>query len=186
MPETRRIWATTTIAHPAATILAGVLAGAVLAAFLTEVSLDGAAELWIGYHQAVSSAYTRALPPIGVLALMAAGWALAASWRNVPLRWLLFLATWCLLFGLAVTVAVHFPINAEVLSWRPADPPADWEDVRLRWMMAHGIRGVFALAAFVLLVLAASRREGPVPRPASMDETSTDEPGEVRGSESPA
>jgi hypothetical protein len=173
MLETRRARAITAVAHPVATILAGVLAGAMLAAWLTESSLDGSAELWIGYHQAITSAYTRTLPTIGILALVAAGWTLATSWRNVPIRWLLFLATWCLLFGLAVTIAVHFPINAQVLSWQPADPPADWEDVRLRWFIAHGIRAVFALAAFVLFVLATLRRDGHQPSTASMDETST-------------
>lgn len=173
MPETRRIWATTTLAHPVATILAGVFAGAVLAAWLTEASLDGAAETWIGYHQAIASPYTPALLSLGILALIAAGWTLAGSWPNVPLRWLLFLATWCLLFALAVTVAVHIPISAQVLSWQLADPPADWEEVRLRWSIAHGIRAVFAVAAFVLLVLAALRRDIHPPSTASVDETST-------------
>ena len=173
MTETRRIWASTRVAHPAAMILAGVFAGTVLAAWLTEASLDGGAETWIGYHQAVASPYTPALLSFCILALIAAGWTLAGSWPNGPLRWLLFLATWCLLFALTVTFAVHFPISAQVLSWQPADPPADWEEVRLRWSIAHGIRAVFAVAAFVLLVLAALRRYTHPPSTASMDESST-------------
>lgn len=172
-----RVWATpAAVLHLAATILAGVLSGGLLTAWLTEVSLDGSDELWIVYHQALTPAYTLALPTIGILALIAAGLTLATSWRTLPIRRLLFTATWCLLFGLAVTVAVHFPINAEVLSWQPAEPPADWNKVRVRWLIAHGIRAVFALAAFLLLVLAAFRRHRIV------DETVSDEPSEVRGS----
>jgi hypothetical protein len=38
-------------------------------------------------------------------------------------------------------------------------PPDDWEQVRGRWLIAHFVRSVLALAAFVLLVTAATGRE---------------------------
>jgi hypothetical protein len=69
-------------ALPAAIVLTGLLAGAVLGTWLSEVSLGGSSELWIAYHQAVTPAYTRAVPPLGGLALIATLGALAASWSN--------------------------------------------------------------------------------------------------------
>ena len=59
-------------AGPAAIVLTGLLAGAVLGTWLSEVPLGGSSELWIAYHQAVTPAYTRAVPPLGGLALIAA------------------------------------------------------------------------------------------------------------------
>jgi len=43
----------------------------------------------------------------------------------------------CLLVGLLVTVVVHFPINDVIMTWQPDAPPADWQDVRGRWLTAH-------------------------------------------------
>ena len=72
-------------AGPAAIVLTGLLAGAVLGTWLSEVSLRGSSELWIAYHQAITPAYTRVVPPLGGLALIATLAALAASWSNPPI-----------------------------------------------------------------------------------------------------
>ena len=52
-----------------------------------------------------------------------------------------------------VTIIVHFPINAEILTWSPASPPADWQQVRDRWTAAHTARTLLSLAGFVLIAL---------------------------------
>lgn len=141
-------------AHRVAIILSGVLAGAILATWLSEASLGSSAEGWIGYHQAITPAYTQAVPPIGGLALVATLAALAASWRNPRTRQLLLAAVGCLLVGMLVTVVVHFPINDAIMTWQPEAPPADWQDLRTRWLTAHAVRTWVAVVGFVLLVLA--------------------------------
>jgi uncharacterized membrane protein len=147
-----------TAAHPAAMVLTGVLAGAVLATWLSEASVGGSTELWIAYHQAVTPAYTRVVPPLGGLALIAALAALAASWPSPRDRRLILAAVACLVIGLVVTVVVHFPINAEIATWQPADPPADWQQFRDRWLAAHAVRTIFAVAGFALLVACCRQR----------------------------
>ena len=148
-------------AHRVAIILSGVLAGAILGTWLGEASSGGSAELWIGYHQAITPAYTQAVPPIGGLALVATLAALSASWRDLGTRRLLLAAVGCLLVGLLVTVVVHFPVNDQIMTWQPDAPPADWQDLRTRWLVAHAVRTWVAVAGFVLLVFAVSmqRRE---------------------------
>ena len=59
-------------AHSAAIILSGILAGAVVAVLLTEAAIAGRAELWVGYHQAITGPFTVALPGIGGLSLLTA------------------------------------------------------------------------------------------------------------------
>ncbi len=144
-------------AHPLAIVLTGVLAGAVLGTWLTEASLGGSSELWVAYHQAVTPAYTNAVPPVGALGLIAAVLALAASWRSWPGRGLVLAAVACLVIGLLVTVVVHFPINAEIATWEPEAAPADWSQLRDQWLMAHAVRTVAAFAGFVLLVVGHAR-----------------------------
>lgn len=146
-----------TAVRPAATVLTGVLAGAVLATWLSEKALGDSTPLWIAYHQAINPTFTRAFPLLAGLALIAALVAAATSW-GIPLDRLLVLsAIGCLLIGLGITVIVHFPINAEIATWRSDAPPADWQQIRDRWLAAHTIRTAFAVSGFALLVSAQRR-----------------------------
>jgi hypothetical protein len=139
-----------------AVLAAGILSGAVLGVWLTEVALGDAAALWIGYHQAIRAPYTLALPPVGAVALVAAALVLLRPGSR-PFRGPLVAVLVCLAVGMVITVAGHFPINAMIDTWSPAAPPADWEQLRDRWVLAHAVRSVLALVAFVLLVVVASR-----------------------------
>jgi len=161
--DRRAVPALLAAAHQAAIIMTGVLAGAIVATWLTETSLGSSTELWIRYHQAITAAYTYALPPIGGLGLIGALAALALAPRNSHAHRLILAAVGCLLIGLIVTVVVHFPINAEIAVWQPAAPPADWQQLRERWLAGHVVRAALALAAFTLLVIADPGRRRTAP-----------------------
>jgi uncharacterized membrane protein len=64
----------------------------------------------------------------------------------------------CLLVGLVVTVVVHFPMNAEIATWQPAMIFADRQQLQQRWLAAHALRTVAAVAGLVLLVAVGTRR----------------------------
>jgi hypothetical protein len=140
-------------ASQVAIIATSVLAGAVMATWLVELSLGSSGTPWTEYHQATAPAYTVVLPSIGGLALIAALTALLASWRD-PHRRLLLCAVAFLLIGLTVTAGVHFPINDEIASWQSTAPPTDWGQTRDRWLLAHAGRTSFLIASLVLLVIA--------------------------------
>jgi hypothetical protein len=71
------------------------------------------------------------LPPLGGLALLAA--AASAVLHHGRARTLSLAAAVCFVAALAVTVLVHFPLNAEILTWSPAEAPADWQQIQARW-----------------------------------------------------
>jgi uncharacterized membrane protein len=144
-------------AHQAAVILTAVLAGALLATWVVEAALGNLTTLWIEYHQATTAAYTRALPPIGGLALIAALPALVGSRRNMHSCRQVLMAVGCLVAGLVVTLVVHFPINDAIATWNPAAPPADWQQLRDRWLVAHAVRTASVVAALGLLIMAGRR-----------------------------
>jgi uncharacterized membrane protein len=135
-------------------VLAGLLAGAVLATWVSEVALGRSAQLWITYHQAVTPAYTVSLPPLGALTLIAVLATVTASWSRPRERRLLLGAVACLLVGLVTTAVVHFPINSEIATRNPDLPPVDWQHGQQRWLAAHALRTVLAVAAFVVVVIA--------------------------------
>ncbi len=144
-------------ARPVANALTAVLVGALLVTWLSEAALATSSELWVEYHQAVTPAYTRALPPIGGLALLAAVGASRVSRVN---RRLVLAAITCLCIGLGITLVVHVPINADIASWRPVEPPAEWQQVRGRWLAAHVVRSALTIGALGLLVAAGLERRG--------------------------
>lgn len=142
--------------HLVAVTAAGVLAGIVVGVWLIELSIGETAELWIGFHQAIRGLFTLVVPPLGALSLVATAAALLTH-RHPPVpRRLLVAAVILLVVGMIVTLGVHFPLNAEIDSWEPTLPPAEWELVRDRWLLAHAVRSVLALVVFVLLVAAAT------------------------------
>jgi uncharacterized membrane protein len=74
----------------------------------------------------------------------------SAYWRLTLLAWLLFF------FGVGLfTIVLNVPINNYVLSWDPANPPADWAEARSRWAMLNSIRTPINLISFGLLLWAA-------------------------------
>ncbi len=52
------------------------------------------------------------------------------------------------LTSLGLTAVVELPINAQVLEWSAASPPAGWEATRDRWAVVHTLRTVTSVAGF--------------------------------------
>ena len=139
------------VARLIALVASGLIAGAVLATGLADISLSGSAELYTAYRQATNGLFTATLPPLGGLALVAA--AASAVLHQGRARTLSIAAAVCFVAALAVTVLVHFPVNAEILTWSPSAPPADWQQIQARWATAHLARTLLTLAGFVVLTL---------------------------------
>ncbi len=144
-----------------ALVASGLLAGAALATWLADMAVSGSAALYIPYRQATDGSFGAILPPLGGLALLAA--AASAVLGRGRGRMLSLAAAICFVAGLAVTIVVHFPLNAEILTWSPAAPPTDWQQVRDRWTGAHSARTLLAIAGFVLLTNDRWRGRDPLP-----------------------
>jgi Domain of unknown function (DUF1772) len=128
-----------------ALLASGILSGALVIIAVLDVPLGRSPQLYLQYRRATTEPLTRLLPPLGGATLLATA---ATAWRRGRPPALLGAAA-CLLAGLSLTVAVHFPLNAAILAWE--EPPPDWAEVRDRWRAAHAVRTVAAVAAFVLL-----------------------------------
>jgi uncharacterized membrane protein len=55
---------------------------------------------------------------------------------------------------LAVTVAVHLPMNDAIAAWSPSAPPEEWAAVRARWTRWNLLRTAAALISFVAFLAA--------------------------------
>jgi hypothetical protein len=53
-----------------------------------------------------------------------------------------------------ITRFLNQPINAIVMAWLPAAPPADWTDLRDSWRHWHVVRLMCGVGGLLLLIVA--------------------------------
>ncbi len=81
---------------------------------------------------------------------------LIGSYGTYPKIFSLYAAAFVLfIVTLAVTVLVEVPIVKEIVTWTVPKLPANWQQVRDRWVKFHIIRVVAGLTSLVLLLIAA-------------------------------
>ena len=141
------------IAHTISLICSGLFAGFVLGVLVLELSLrDFSATTYAQVREVELVGLDRLATVTLVPAIAATLWVVIADRRGrglsrsmVPLLLLLTV--------FVVSLTVNVPINADQLDWNVDAPPADWADDRDRWQVAHAVRTVAAVLAFVLLTL---------------------------------
>lgn len=116
------------------TVLIGLLAGSGLGVSLLEANLTGSASFYTEYKQLIIRAYTLPLPLLGVGGILAALSVLYFGRRDKLTVRMTSAAILFVIIGLAITLTIHFPINDQILTWSPETPPADWEQLRDRWL----------------------------------------------------
>jgi len=79
----------------------------------------------------------------------------AVLFRNDGTVFYLLLSTsgLCVVASL-VTIFVHHPINAQLMTWSPTALPADYRELLNRWWLWHQVRLVIGMAAMALLFVA--------------------------------
>jgi disulfide bond formation protein DsbB len=155
----------------AATVLLGLYAGGVFFVVLAPSLRRLPGDAYVRYWQSLNTDYARAMPPmlLTCLALMVATCAL--SYRHG--RLVFGLGTVAVLLTAAtivLTVTQMEPLNRLADTWDPTQLPADWAEVRQRWLTLHTARTVIAVLAFIAFLAAntldrtpaASAKAGPL------------------------
>ena len=139
-------------------LLAALLTGAMFGVFLVfnPKGLDG--PLYVRLQQQAVRTLNTAMPVLGA-ATIAVTIAAAILARNDGVRFKLLVAG-ALGFVAAglITRFLNQPINAVMMTWSAAAPPADWTELRdawWRWHIARLLCGVGALSALILASLTA-------------------------------
>ncbi|MEU4572698.1 anthrone oxygenase family protein [Nonomuraea sp. ATR24] len=144
-----------TASRTVALSLVGLYAGGVLFVVLAPSvgSLPGPA--YVRYWQALNVDYGRAMPPLLLTGIAATLVTSALSW---PRGWLTLGLSSAALLLVILTVALTLtglePLNRVVDTWNPDKLPADWHEIRQRWLNLHLVRTVLAVAAFACLLTA--------------------------------
>lgn len=125
-------------------LIAGLMWGTGMDQYTHRLLLSSA---WVTEHQVMDALFRRVMPPVwngSVLMLIG-----AAVLSRGSSRWYFSVAAMLLIVSLVVTVRVEVPMNRRIALWDAAAPPADWSEVRDRWLSFHLARTVCGVVAFV-------------------------------------
>jgi uncharacterized membrane protein len=124
-------------------LIAGLMGGTGMDQY-TQRLLHGSE--WVMEHQAMDALFSRVMPPFwnaSVLVLIA-----AAIFTRGSARSLFAVAAMLLAVSLVVTVSVEVPMNCAIALWNASSPPANWGEVRDRWLSFHLARTILGVVAF--------------------------------------
>jgi hypothetical protein len=147
-----------TVAPSTSLALAGIIAGIYVRDIISYPGIKRLpAAQYARYHQELDREFARAMPIVGMSALLA-GVANVAAPQNTPRRTLSAIALGCGLAEVGLTVGYNVPLNQTIQSWTAEVPPPDWADVRDRWIAGHRARTALSLIGLGCQIAAAMRR----------------------------
>jgi len=129
--------------------------------------------VWAGYNPASLSAtayveqqqnairsLNTLLPAMGAACILLAGWLAFQAKKDARTRYFLIGTMVCLIAAALVTRFGNQPINAEVMTWNPQSPPAQWTQLRDAWWQWHVARMLAGILGLALALIALLPRGG--------------------------
>jgi uncharacterized membrane protein len=131
-----------------AVVLVGLIAGLMIGTGMDQYTHRQLAMTpWVVEHQVMDALFRRVLPTWwNVTALLLIVSAFVS--RGSPRRWFAIAAI-LMIVAMMVTVRVEVPMNRAIASWDITAPPANWADVRDRWLRFHLMRTCCGTIAFL-------------------------------------
>lgn len=114
-------------------------------------SLDLSASAYVEQQQNLIRNLNVLMPALGLFTILITLLAAFMHAKEKPIMFALLIAA---LFFITTGMITRFGnqvINAEVITWNSADPPANWREIRDRWWMLHSFRTVTALIGMVIV-----------------------------------
>lgn len=149
----------TTAVEFAALLLAALLVGSIFGAWLIfdPAGVDG--PTYVAQQQLAIRRLNTALPVLGgVTILLTIAAALLARGDRTQLT-LFAAAAFCFVVSGLITRFLNQPINAIMITWSPATPPANWMALRDDWWRWHGLRLATAMLGLGASIAAALLHE---------------------------
>jgi uncharacterized membrane protein len=131
-----------------AVLLVGLIAGLMLGTGIEQHSLRAlTASAWVTEHQVMDVAFRAVMKPFwsGTVVVLI----FAAMESRGSSKWLFGVAALLMILSLVVTVGVEGAINQAIAKWDPSAPPANWAEIRERWLAFHRLRTGSGIVAFL-------------------------------------
>jgi len=110
---------------------------------------------WIEATAAGGRVLGRVMPFWYVGSTLLTAWLAAAKWGG-PAGDAAVAAAGLLIVSVVISLTVLVPINNHIITWTADNHPADWREQNQRWDRWHYARVAIIVAAFVLMLVAAT------------------------------
>jgi len=131
-----------------AVVAIGLVAGILLGTGMSGFTAKGLSEaMWTKSFQLEDALFAKAMPPFMLTTLAAL--LVSCFVTRGSSRGLFVGATVFMLIVLIVTVRGEVPLNKQIQTWVPGAAPANWADIRGRWLANHLVRTIAGLFGFV-------------------------------------
>jgi uncharacterized membrane protein len=131
-----------------AVVAIGLVAGSLVGTGLVGFSAKSLPEqMWTQSFQLEDALFSKAMPPL-FLTTLAAMFVSCFVTRGSA-RGLFVAGTVFMLVVLIVTLRGEVPLNQQIQTWVPGAAPANWADIRDRWLSNHLVRTIAGLLGFV-------------------------------------
>ncbi len=111
---------------------------------------------WTLARQSIDSVFGSVLPWAWNITLILL---FVAAWLNPGRsRWMFLSAGSLLLVGIVLTIVFELPINKQIASWSPNAVPANWMELRARWIAFHHARTAAGMLASVCALVGFVKR----------------------------
>ena len=134
-------------------LVAGIFVMSAFAVLPAAAKLDASAHILMRQH--LTRPLSEFMPPLMLTPIAASIGAVTICRTSVSLA-LDELACFLSLATVAITVAVNGPLSRRFARWDSEALPTDWQREIRRWNIAHFLRMVASVGAFVCAILAAS------------------------------
>jgi uncharacterized membrane protein len=139
-------------------LLAGLVVGAMFGVWLSFNPAGLDASSYVTLQQQGIRTLNATMPALGGATVLLTLLAAAISRDDRIRLTLLFAAVGCFIAAALVTRFLNQPINAIVVAWSAAEPPADWTRFRDAWWRWHVLRTFIGIGG-LCLVIAASLKD---------------------------
>jgi uncharacterized membrane protein len=134
-------------------LITGIFVMSAFAVLPAAAKLDDSAHVLMRQH--LTRPLSRFMPPLLLLPIAASIGAVTLCRTSVSLLLDTF-ACFLSLATVAITVGVNGPLSRQFARWNSEALPRDWQREIRRWNIAHFVRMVASVGAFVCAILAAS------------------------------
>jgi Anthrone oxygenase len=140
-------------------LAAALIVGAMFAVWLIYNPAGVDAATYIAQQQHAIRGLNVALPVVGGVTVLLTILAAALARHDRTRLALLAIATALFIAGGLITRFANQPINATVMTWSPAAPPANWTKLRDAWWRWHLLRFAIGTGGLCLVIAAALSRD---------------------------
>lgn len=139
-------------------LLAAILAGSMFCVWLVFNPAGLSASTYVILQQQAIRTLNKAMPALGAITILATIAAAVPARNDRGKLALLIAAVVCVLAAGLITRFLNQPINAIVMTWNSATPPANWTSFRDAWWRWHLIRSLAGIGGLGFVIAAALKR----------------------------